>query len=243
MLDDLNLTDYIVTPLNDAEIAELRLRCDRPISEPIVRLLQTLGMPQNVCFQLPQDDGGFLAHQQGVPPEFCVFLRDDNEDSAYALDASGALFQFDFERRRVTRHPQTLAQFLMPRINPTPGSKHAAWHVQLGFQTNDEPNVLAALMEAYRLTHLSEWIYVGTSPAAVVSHRLECMSPDGPVRISRLMYSDWEAPLYSFNRRIPPAEIPQSKAVFRRLAKADLGFGLCNYGILDMPLVDDDDDE
>lgn len=36
MLDDLDLSAYITTPLSDDEIAELRSRCDRPIFDPIV---------------------------------------------------------------------------------------------------------------------------------------------------------------------------------------------------------------
>ena len=47
-----DLDPYVVTPLTEAEIAAVVEAVGRPVPDAIIEILQSIGHPQNVCYQL-----------------------------------------------------------------------------------------------------------------------------------------------------------------------------------------------
>ncbi|MAG94314.1 MAG: hypothetical protein CMJ48_11255 [Planctomycetaceae bacterium] len=220
-----------MTPLTDAEFAELSTQCDRRIPDSVRQLLQTIGVPQNVCYSLPDDEHQFLSYQQGIPTEYCVFARDDSDDNLYAVGPDDSLFRLDPYESAIHKQPETLQTWLLERVNAPSQEATPVWKVQISFATDNEQHVLGLLTKTFQLTDIADWQFKDKSPADVVTHHRDCVTPEGPSYVSRQQYHGWQTPIFYFNRDIPALEIREAKAAFRSFKDADVGFKLMNYGV------------
>ena len=230
MFDAIDLSKFVVTPLTDSEFAELSVECDRRIPDSVRQLLQTIGVPQNFCYSLPEDEDTFLSYQRGIPTEYCVFARDDSDDNLYAVGPDDSLFKLDPHESAIHKHSGSVESWLLERVNEPTGDG-PVWQVQLSFTTNNEQLVLDLLSRTFQLTDLADWQFKDKSPADVVTHHRNCIAPEGPSCVSRQEYHGWQTPIFYFNRDIPSAGIRESKAAFRTFKDADVGFKLINYGV------------
>lgn len=231
MFDAIDLSKFVVTPLADSEFFELLTACDRRIPDSVRQLLQTIGVPQNVCYSLPEDEDRFLSYQRGIPTEYCVFARDDSDDNLYAVGPQEAVFRFDPYASAINKVPESLESWLLDRINDLPEDGAPVWKVQLSFQTDNEPTVIDLLTTTFQLSDISGWKFKDRSPADVVTHHRGCVTAEGPSYVSRQEYHGWQTPIFYFNRDIPASDIREAKAVFRNFRDAGVGFKLINYGV------------
>lgn len=238
MFDPELLAQYVVTPLTEAEIAEVEVACNKPIPQSIRDWLATVGAPQNVCYRLPHDASDFVDLQRGVPAELFAFSWDENSEVTYAVDRNGKVHLES--RTRPELIPESLTEFVLMNLAGPEPLDDVKWHTQLSFSTSKEQEVLEVLSRAFALSRLSGWEYQDTSPARVITHHNRCESPQGPTKISRQTYQGWPTPIYYLNRVISLDEIRKAKDAFRRFEELDLGFKLINYGLLSL---NDDQDE
>lgn len=230
MFDAIDLSKFVVTPLTDSEFAELSMECDRLIPDSVRQLLQTIGIPQNFCYSLPEDEDTFLSYQQRIPTEYCVFARDDSDDSLYAVGPDDSLFRLDPYESAIHKQPGTLESWLLERVNE-PSEGGPVWTVQLSFTTDNDQLVFDLLARAFELTDFADWEFKDKSSADVVTHHRNCMTPEGPSYVSRQKYRGWDTPIFYFNRDVPASGIRQAKAAFRGFKDAEAGFKLINYGV------------
>jgi hypothetical protein len=231
MFDAIDLSKFVVTPLTDSEFAELSTACDRRIPDSVRKLLQTIGVPQNVCYSLPEDEDRFLSYQRGVPAEYCVFARDDSDDNLYAVGPGEFVFRLDPYESAIHKLPESLEKWLFDRVNAPQADGAPVWKVQLSFQTDNELHVLELLTNTFHLSEFSDWEFKDKSPADVVTHHRSCVTAQGPSYVSRQEYRGWQTPIFYFNRDIPQSDIREAKAAFRMFKDADVGFKLINYGV------------
>lgn len=231
MFHAIDLSKFVVTPLTEAEFAELSTRCDRHIPDSVRQLLQTIGVPQNICYSLPVDEDRFLSYQQGIPTEYCVFARDDSNDNLYAVGPDNSLFRLDPYESAIDKQPGSLDTWLLERLNNPSENGTPVWIVQLSFTTGNEHRVLDLLSKTFQLNDLADWQFKDTSPAGVVTHHRNCVTTGGPCYVSRQQYQSWQTPIFYFNREIPSSGIREAKAAFRGFKNAEVGFKLINYGV------------
>jgi len=231
MFDAIDLSKFVVTPLTDAEFAELATQCDRCIPDSVRHLLQTIGVPQNVCYSLPEDEGSFLSYQQGIPAEYCVFARDDNDETLCAVGPADLLFRLDPYESAIQKQPESLETWLLERVNAPSQDSTPVWKVQLSFTTDNEQYVLDLLSRTFRLTDIADWQFKDKSPADVVTHHRNCLTAEGPSYVSRQQYHGWHTPIFYFKRDIPASGIREAKSAFRGFRDAEVGFKLINYGV------------
>lgn len=217
MFDAIDLSKFIVTPLTDAEYAELSIECDRHIPGSVRQLLQTIGVPQNVCYSLPDDEDQFLSYQQGIPTEYCVFARDISDGNLYAVGPDDSLFRLDPYESTILKQPETLQTWLFKRVNEPSEDGTPVWKTQLSFKTDNEQLVLDLLTTTFQLTDIADWQFKDKSPADVVTHHRNCVSAEGPSYVSRQEYHGWHTPIFYFNHDIPASDIREAKAAFRAL--------------------------
>jgi hypothetical protein len=231
MFDAIDLSKFVVTPLTDSEFAELSSECDRIIPDSVRQLLQTIGVPQNVCYSLPEDEDRFLSCQRGIPTEYCVFARDHSDDNLYAIGPDDLMFRLDPYESAIYKLSDSLETWLVDRVNAPSADGPPVWKVQLSFATDDEQSVLNLLARTFQLTDISDWEFKDKSPADVVTHHRNCVTAEGPSYVSRQQYHGWQTPIFYFNRDIPASDIRDAKATFRDFKDSKVGFKLINYGV------------
>ena len=231
MFHAIDLSKFVVTPLTDAEFAELAAECDRCIPDSVRQLLQTIGVPQNVCYSLPEDEDSFLSYQQGIPTEYCVFARDDCDDNLYAIGPDDLLYRLDPYESAIHKQPESLETWLLEHVNDPAQDSNPVWKVQLSFTTGNEQDVLALLAKTFQLSDIADWQFKDKSPADVVTHHRNCLTAEGPSYVSRQQYHGWQTPIFYFNRDIPASGIREAKLAFRDFKDAEVGFKLINYGV------------
>ncbi|MGC4005732.1 MAG: hypothetical protein QM811_22470 [Pirellulales bacterium] len=168
MIDADILSRYIVTPLSESEIEDLEDACGRSIPAAMCDWLKIVGVPQNVCHRLPDDESRFAEMQKWVPAALFAFASDEELDAIFALDAQGRVFRLDYGVREPIPVSGTLTDYVLSNLAPPLPVANTKWHTQLSFSTVDEITVVAELSRAFLLTDLAGWEYEGTSPARLL---------------------------------------------------------------------------
>lgn len=239
MLSSDTLSNYVSTPLSDAEIAAVEKACGRALPKDVRSWLETVGSPQNVCHRLPDNADRFATMQRSMPNDTFAFATDDDLDAVFAIGPQNTVLKFTYGQKQPVDTGTTFWDYVNNNLAEPLGDIKLAWHTQLSFSTDKEEEVLALLSRAFSLTEFEGWAYVDTSPANVITHHNNCNSPHGSTFVSRQTYRGWNTPICYFNYKIPLDDIRSLKATFRHFDGESVGFKLIDYGILPFDLDSD----
>ncbi|HEY7087423.1 MAG TPA: hypothetical protein VH518_04990, partial [Tepidisphaeraceae bacterium] len=121
------------------------------------------------------------------------------------------------------------------------------WCVQFAFQTKDEKPIFDALRTIAPVTVPDKiWDDKPVSSAGVASAKLGFAFMGQARLLGRMTYKGWASPHYSFDYE-EPATLPTEQSMIRRLdqlfrSRPELNYKLVDYGPLEWPLNEKDDD-